>query len=222
VTRPIVVRGPLLSDPFASGWQKNGHVQNGKTITITTLARLYVTKGLTYLLDAAALVKKSHPNVEFKVYGEGELREELRAKAASLGLDGEKIFPGAFTTREQLTQIMSKTDIFLLSSVLEGQPLVIVEAMAYGCPIVTTNVGGIPELIEDNVNGLLCPPENPQCLADKIRFLIDDPVLRQRLSQAARKSYEQSPFQPPAVSARFIAVYGEVLEERKKSKALKQ
>jgi glycosyltransferase involved in cell wall biosynthesis len=143
-------------------------------------------------------------------------------RATRLGLDGKSIFPGAFTTREQLTQIMTHTDIFLLSSVLEGQPLVIVEAMAYGCPIVTTNVGGIPELIQDNVNGLLCSPEDPECLAQKIKLLIDDPALRQRLGQAARKSYEQSPFQPQAVSSRFIAVYGEVLAEREKSKALKQ
>jgi glycosyltransferase involved in cell wall biosynthesis len=221
VTQPIVVRGPLLSDPFPSGWPRseNGRTQNGKSMTITTLARLYVTKGLTYLLEAAAQVKKTHPNAQFRVYGEGELREELLAKAARLGLDGEKIFPGAFTTREQLTQIMESTDIFVLSSVLEGQPLVIVEAMAYGRPIVTTNVGGIPELIQDGVNGLLCPPENPGCLADKIRFLLDDPALRQHLGAAARKSYERSPFQPHAVSSRFITVYGEVLEERRKSRA---
>jgi glycosyltransferase involved in cell wall biosynthesis len=222
VTRPIVVRGPLLSDPFASGWKKDNKLQNGNGIVITTLARLYVTKGLTYLLDTAALVKKTYPNVEFKVYGEGKLREELMAKAASLGLDGEKIFMGAFTTREELIRIMTNTDIFLLPSVLEGQPLVVVEAMAFGCPIVTTNVGGIPELIQDNVNGFLCPPQSPGCLADKIKLMIDDPALRQRLGDAARKSYEQSPFQPRAVSSYFIAVYSEVLEERKKSKLSKQ
>ena len=215
VTQPIVVRGPLLSDPFTPGWQKDPEQSNSQTISITTVARLYVTKGLTYLLDTAAIVKETHPCAEFKVYGEGELREELMTKAAHLGLDGEKIFPGAFTSREQLSQIMARTDIFLLTSVLEGQPLVVVEAMAYGCPIVTTNVGGIPEIIQDDLNGLLCPPESPECLADKIRLLIDDPALRQRLSRAARIAYEQSAFQPQAVSSRFIKVYGEVLEERK-------
>lgn len=222
VTRPIVVRDPLLPDPFASGWIKNDSRPDNKPFTITTVARLYVTKGLTFLLDTAALVRRTHPNAEFKVYGEGELRGELLAKAENLGLDGKSIFVGAFTDREELNRIMANTDIFLLSSILEGQPLVIVEAMAYGCPIVSTAVGGIPELITDQVNGLLCPPANPECLADKIKTLIDDPALRQRLGNAARSFYEKSPFKAEAAANHFISVYNEVFEERKKLQSLNQ
>jgi glycosyltransferase involved in cell wall biosynthesis len=222
VTRPIVGRGPLLSDPFNGSWQRDYALPASRPFTITTLARLYVTKGLTYLLDTAALVKQKYPKVEFNVYGEGELREELLAKAERLGLDGASIFPGAFSSREELGRIMTDTDIFLLSSILEGQPLVVVEAMAYGCPIVTTNVGGIPELIRDDVNGLLCPPENPECLAEKIIRLIEDASLRERLGCAARAYYVQSPFEAKSVSSHFTAVYGEVLEERKKTGVLKQ
>jgi glycosyltransferase involved in cell wall biosynthesis len=221
VTRPIVVRGPLLSDPFDGKWQRDYAEPTTRPFTITTLARLYVTKGLTYLLDTAAIVKQNHPNVEFKVYGDGELREELLAKAERLGLDGKSIFPGAFASREDLTRIMMNTDIFLLSSILEGQPLVIVEAMAYGCPIVTTNVGGIPELIQDGVNGLMCPPEKPECLAEKINRLIEDSELRKKLGHAARAYYVQSPFEAKSASNHFIQVYGEVLEERKKPGVLK-
>lgn len=215
VTRPIVVRGPLLSDPFNGGWHRDYAQPAARPFTITTLARLYVTKGVTYLLDTAALVKRTHPQVEFRVYGEGELRGELLEKAERLGLDGKSMFPGAFSSREELERIMEKTDIFLLSSILEGQPLVIVEAMAYGCPIVSTNVGGIPELITDGVNGLLCPPEDPDCLAGKINSLIDAPSLRERLGRAARKFYENSPFEAGTAANYFIAVYGEVLAERK-------
>jgi glycosyltransferase involved in cell wall biosynthesis len=217
VTRPIVVRKPLLSDPYAPGWQKEYNHKRSKPFTITTIARLYVTKGLTHLLETAAIVKKEHPNAEFKVYGEGELRSELVSKAESLGLDGKNIFMGAFTDREELSRIMAGTDIFLLSSVLEGQPLVIVEAMAYGCPIVSTDVGGIPELITDGENGLLCPPENPECLAEKIKMLIDDPALRERLGHAARSYYENSPFEARAAANFFVRVYDEVLEEQKSS-----
>ena len=215
VTRPIVVRNPLLPDPYETGWIKEVNKKDGGPFTISTVARLYITKGLTYLLDTAALVKKNHPNVEFRVYGEGELRDELLAKAKNLGLDGESIFAGAFTDRDELTRILAGTDIFLLSSILEGQPLAIVEAMAHGCPIVSTAVGGVPELITDGVNGLLCPPENPQCLADKINILIGDDQLRQQLRSAARSFYEGSPFQPSAVASHFISVYGEVIVERK-------
>jgi glycosyltransferase involved in cell wall biosynthesis len=218
VTRPIVVRNPLLTDPYSSGWQKEYNNNNSKPITITTVARLYVTKGLTYLLDTAAIVNRTHPNINFKVYGEGELRDELLSKAKSLGLDGEKIFMGAFTSREELSHIMAGTDIFLLSSILEGQPLVIVEAMAYGCPIVSTNVGGIPELITDGVNGLLCPPEKPQCLAEKIRLLAGDFALRKQLGSAARNYYKNSPYEAKSAAKFFVSIYGEMLDERRISK----
>jgi len=167
-------------------------------------------------------VKKTYPHVEFKVYGEGELRGELIAKAETLGLDGGSIFAGAFTNREELTRILTQTDIFLLSSILEGQPLAIVEAMAYGCPIVSTAVGGVPELITDGVNGLLCPPEKPQCLADKINLLLEDDTLRQQLGNASRAYYEKSPFGARAAAEHFASVYGDIIEERKKLNGLKQ
>jgi glycosyltransferase involved in cell wall biosynthesis len=212
VTQPIVVANPIVADPMASGWQRNGrsHEQN-PPIHLTTVARLYVTKGLVYLLEAIVQVRKTHPATEFKVYGDGSLRQELLDYASQLGLDGNAIFVGPFTTREELSCIMSQTDIFVMSSILEGQPLGVVEAMAYGCPIVTTSVGGIPELIQEGVNGLLCAPSDPTCLAQNIRRLIEDPALRQKLGQAARQSYLQGPFQPEAVGNHFISIYGDVL-----------
>ena len=232
VTRPIVVRSPLLPDPIpfplrgrsplrglrsgdvpvASGWRKNGRPRpSDEPVRVTTVARLYVTKGLAYLLEAIAQVKATHPAVQFRVYGDGSLRQQLLAYAGQLGLDGKAIFVGPFTSREALSQIMAQTDIFVMSSILEGQPLGVVEAMAYGCPIVTTSVGGIPELIEDGVNGLLCQPKDPACLAHKIRLLIEDPALRSRLGRAARHSSKQGPFQPAAVCDHFISIYHEVL-----------
>jgi glycosyltransferase involved in cell wall biosynthesis len=186
---------------------------------VTTVARLYVTKGLTYLLETIALVRRSHPATEFHVYGDGPLREELLAHAARLGLDGPAIFRGPFTNRAQLSRIMADTDVFLLSSVLEGQPLVVVEAMAYGCAILATTVGGVPELIQDGTNGLLCPPKDPHCLARKLTTLLDDPGLRARLGQAARRSYEASPFQPAAVGREFISVYEDMLRQAHRSPA---
>ncbi|GAB4544498.1 MAG: hypothetical protein Kow0063_38200 [Anaerolineae bacterium] len=212
VTRPIVVRNPLLADPMASGWRRdNGSHQGDRPLFVTTVARLYVTKGLKYLLEAIVQVRVTYPDTQFRVYGDGPLRQELLAYADQLGLDGEQIFVGAFSHQE-LNSIMAQTDMFVMSSILEGQPLAVVEAMAYGCPIVATSVGGIPELIQDGVNGLLCKPGDPACLAEKICALIEDPALRQRLGQAARKSYEQGPYQPASVSDHFISIYQEVLQ----------
>lgn len=211
VTRPIVVRNPLLPDPLVSGWRRNG--KHDQSLRITTVARLVEAKGLEYLLETIAKVRLTHPDVKFRVFGDGPLRQDLLDRAASLGLDGKAIFVGPFNGREELSRIMAETDIFVMSSVLEGQPLGVVEAMAYGCPIVTTSVGGIPELIQDGVNGLLCTPRNPEYMAEKIKTLIEDTTLRNRLGIAARQTYEQGPFQPAAVSEHFISVYQDALQE---------
>jgi len=214
VTQPIVVRSPLLPDPIVTAWRRDSNLEQCiKSIRVTTVARLVEPKGLNYLLDAIAIVKAIHPTTQFKVYGEGPLRQELLAYASRLGLDGASIFIGAFSQREELSRIMAQTDIFVMSSILEGQPLSIVEAMAYGCPIVATAVGGIPELIKDGVNGLLCPPRDPACLAQKICALIEDSTLRKRLGNAARKSYEQSPFRPGSVCSYLASVYKHVLHQ---------
>ena len=211
VTRPIVVRNSVLPDPMAMGWRRAD--PSPDALMVTTVARLYVTKGLTYLLEAMAWVRQSHPTVEFRVYGDGPMRDELLAHAARLGLDGESLFPGAFTDRAELSRIMATTDVFVLPSILEGQPLALVEAMAYGCAILATTVGGVPELIEDGANGLLCPPKHPRCLAEKLITLLDDAGLRTRLGQAARRSYEHCPFQPAAIGREFISIYQDALQQ---------
>jgi glycosyltransferase involved in cell wall biosynthesis len=178
------------------------------------VARLDIAKGLVYLLEAIVQVQQVHPATQFRVYGDGRLREDLLAYADRLGLDGKAIFAGAFTRREELSAIMAQTDIFVMSSILEGQPLGVVEAMAYGCPIVVTSVGGIPELIEEGENGLLCEPKDPECLARKICTLIEDPALRSRLGHAARRSYEMGPYQPASVCDHFVTIYQKVLQQR--------
>jgi glycosyltransferase involved in cell wall biosynthesis len=217
VTRPIVVRSPLLPDPIAAGWQNEQEPRQADgPVSLITVARLSVAKGLTYLLEAIKLVRATYPATRFKVYGDGELRRELLDYAGQLGLDGESIFAGSFTSREELDSIMSETDIFVMSSVLEGKPLGVVEAMAYGRPIVATSVGGVPELIEDGVNGLLCEPRDPACLAQKIIDLIADPDHRLKLGQAARRSYQQGPFQPASVCAHFISIYSEAIQQEQR------
>lgn len=212
ITRPIVVRSPLLPDPLAAGAPLLDEPRQHRGLTVTTVARLYVTKGLDHLLDSIPRIRASHPATRFRVHGGGPLLDELMMHAARLGLDGQDIFAGAFTSREDLARIMAGTDIFVLPSVLEGQPLGLVEAMAYGRPIVATSVGGIPELIEDGVNGLLCRPADVEALADRICRLAGDPALRSRLGKAARQSYERSSFQPAAVAAHLLSTYERALQ----------
>jgi glycosyltransferase involved in cell wall biosynthesis len=219
VTRPIEVAYCMVPDPMVAGWTPNAAAgaagaagaDGDRPVRITTSARLYVTKGLDYLLEAIALVRAAHPATQFRVYGDGPLREELLARAQALGLDGSRIFVGAFRSREELSRIMADTDIFAMSSILEGLPIAMLEAMSYGRPIVATRVGGIPEAIEDGSTGLLCAPRDAACLAGHVRALIEDPALRQTLGRAARRAYEQGPFHPLAVCRRFISIYEDAL-----------
>ena len=212
VTQPIEVAYYMVPDPVESGWAIDGTLEKaGGTVNITTNARLYVTKGLTYLLDAIPIVKSVHPNAQFRVYGDGPLRGELVSYAEQLGLDGQHIFTGIYTSRHELINIMSQTDIYVMSSIMEGLPIALLEAMSFGLPVVVTTVGGIPEAITDGVNGMLCPPRDPKCLAEKINALIEDPILRYRLGCEARKSYEDGPFHPVIVSRRYLSIYENVL-----------
>ena len=214
VRRPIVVRNPLLPDPLVSGWRrKDPSSDPDRCVQASTVARLVEAKGLEYLLEAIVRVRNTHPEVNFKVYGDGPLRSELLNRASILGLNGDEIFMGPFKSRDELSAIMAQTDIFVMSSILEGQPLGIVEAMAYSCPIIATTVGGIPELIQDGINGLLCPPRNPDCLAEKTIALIEDPSLQARLGKAARRSYETGAFQPASVSDHFVTIYQDAVRQ---------
>ena len=219
VTQPIVVANPIVTDPQrlkppaqAKRRQPTESVDD-QPLLVTTIARLYVMKGLPYLLEAIAQIKLTHPTVQLRVYGDGPLQAELLAQASQLGLDGEKIFVGRFT-RQALPAIMAQTDIFVLPSILEGLPLSVIEAMAYACPIVATAVGGIPELIADGVNGLLCQPADPVDLAQKIQTLIEEPTLRVRLGDTARQAYEQGPFQSAAVCDHFNWIYEQVVGQQ--------
>jgi glycosyltransferase involved in cell wall biosynthesis len=211
IQRPLVTFLPAVADPVAQGHSVALRpVPSGAPLNVSTIARLSVTKGLTYLLETIAQVRRAFPTTRFHVYGDGPLRDELLAYASQLGLPGEDIFVGTFSQAE-LPRIMSDTDIVLMSSVLEGLPLALVEAMAYGRPIVATLVGGNAEVIADGVSGLLCPPRDPGCLSRKLASLLADGGLRARLGQAARQAYEHSDFTPAVVAQHHIAIYEQAL-----------
>jgi glycosyltransferase involved in cell wall biosynthesis len=211
----------MVPDPQEAGWSPESvKPREDGVIRITTPVRLYVTKGLNYLLEAIVKVKAVYPKAQFRVYGDGPMRDELLAYAEKLGLNGKEIFVGPFTSREHLSRIMSETDIFTMSSILEGLPVALLEAMSYGRPLVVTPVGGIPEAIQDGENGLLCPARDPHCLAQKLICMIENAELRERLGRAARKSYETGPYHPLAVVNNFISIYEEVVDNRKRKHAL--
>jgi glycosyltransferase involved in cell wall biosynthesis len=135
---------------------------------IGTVARLKPEKGVRYFVEAAARIAKLHPEARFLVIGDGPERDALSALASRLGVP--VWFLGA---RGDVPEFVGFLDVFVLPSLSEGTPLVTLEAMSAGVPIVATNVGGVPYQITDGRDGLLVPPRDPEAIATAVLRLIE-------------------------------------------------
>jgi glycosyltransferase involved in cell wall biosynthesis len=173
---------------------------------IGTIANFKSHKGHTHLLDAAARVRRDVPDARFVLVGHGPLEAQLRAQADRLGLNGSVLFTGF---REDAVRVASSFDVFVLSSLHEGLPISLIEAMSLGTPPVVTAVGGSPEVVHDGEHGLVVPPADPRALADGIVTLLRDDGLRARLGEGARRRAAE--FDIRSSMRRMETVYEELL-----------
>jgi glycosyltransferase involved in cell wall biosynthesis len=148
---------------------------------VGNVAALVPHKGQRYLIDAAHLVVQRVPDARFVILGEGELREHLQKQVHEHRLEKHVLLPGF---RTDVLGCLKAFDLFVMSSVTEGLGTSLLDAMAASRPIVATAAGGIPEIVEDGVNGLLVPPRDHHALADAIVRALEDRVLRQRMGAA--------------------------------------
>ncbi|MGH7266829.1 MAG: glycosyltransferase family 4 protein [Candidatus Rokuibacteriota bacterium] len=148
-----------------------------------TLGRMVPVKGLGNLLEAAALLRGRQPRATFLVAGDGPLRAALEAQVATLGLQQSVRFLG-FTPDP--SGVLSALDVYVLSSLGEGVPMALLEALALGRPVVATAVGGVAELLTSGVDALLVPPGAPEALAAACERLLEDPGLRTSLGAQGR------------------------------------
>jgi glycosyltransferase involved in cell wall biosynthesis len=168
--------------------QKRGSLRQelgiaGDPIIITIVARLTPIKRHTDFLAAAKMVVQSRPHCCFLIVGDGEERQNLENITQSLGLEKHVLFLG---WRQDLDRIYADSDIVALTSANEGLPVSLIEAMAAGCAVVATRVGGVPDLIEAGKTGLIVPPGNTEAIAAALIQLIDDPRQRTALGEAAQ------------------------------------
>lgn len=161
----------------------SGKVWQAKTI-IGTVANFYPTKGLTCLIEAAALLPDKE-KVVFFIIGDGELAESLKFKVKSLKLENKVFFLGHL---ENAKQYLPAFDIFLLPSLKEGFPWVVLEAMSAKLPVIATPVGALPEIIINGKNGLLIEPANAPQIAKKILELADNDHLKRELGLQAHQT----------------------------------
>ena len=154
------------------------------------VGRLAAVKGLPVLLEAVARLAKERPEVILRVVGYGPDRAKLEDRAKQLGIRRSVEFLG-YQSQAQVRDLLRQTDTFVMASFAEGVPVVLMEAMAAGVPVVATRIAGVPELVEDAAHGFLVPPGDAAALAEKAAILLDDADLRNRFGAAGRAKVER-------------------------------
>jgi len=179
------------------------------SFVIGTIGRLTAIKGQRYLLEAAAGLLREIPELICIIVGEGELRRELAARAASLGMGERAFFPG---WRRDVPSYMAALDLFVMPSLNEGMGRVVVEAMAAGRAVIASDVGGLRDLVVHGENGLLVPPGNAAALAAAIRTLYRDPKRRRIMGQNGRM--KAPAFSAAAMIKKIDELYMNLLREK--------
>jgi glycosyltransferase involved in cell wall biosynthesis len=181
--------------------------ENAKLILV--LAKLNPNKGHHYLIQASPEILSVHPEAHFIFAGDGTHQAALEAEVASMGFKGKFHFLGL---RADTQRLLAESDVFVLPSLAEGFSLALIEALNAGLPVIATEVGGAPEVIEDGVNGFLVPPANPSLLAEYVtRVLSLQTQEIERLRTAAQNS--SLAFSSASMASKTVAVYQKAIAE---------
>jgi sugar transferase (PEP-CTERM/EpsH1 system associated) len=184
------------------------------TLAVINVGRLDPVKDQAGLIAAFKLLCDSSPataaRLRLVIVGEGACRNDLETQIARLGLHSQVCLLG---DRKDVPEILAECDVFALSSVAEGIPLTLLEAMAAGLPIVATRVGGVGEVVVDGVTGTLVEPSNPAALAHALRGYVENESRRGQRGGAGRQRVEQR-FSLPAMLAGYTSLYDEILAKR--------
>ncbi|MDX9979158.1 MAG: glycosyltransferase [Lentisphaeria bacterium] len=185
--------------------------KNGRYPVIGMISRVHPGKGHEYLLQALPEIREAFPAVRLRIVGKGPLLEPLRTLAHRLDIAANVDFAGFVP---DIAAELNSFDLFVLPSLSEGLPISILEAMAAGLPIAASMVGGVPEVVEDGVTGLLFPPRAPQALARAVVRLLQDPG-RARAMGAAGRQRIVNEFSPERYLAGLDALYRDLRREKR-------
>jgi glycosyltransferase involved in cell wall biosynthesis len=155
---------------------------------VGTIGRLVYQKGFEYFIEAAKLISKKNFNIKFVIVGHGPEEKNLQKMVERAGISQIFTFAGQ---RFDIPQLLGIFDIFVLPSVLEGLPRVVIEAMAMGKPIVATDIDGVREELIHDRTGLIVPAKNPKALSEAVNSLLDNRASAIQMGNEARKSAEK-------------------------------
>jgi len=159
------------------------HISTNSFI-IGSVGRLHPDKNFTILLQVINKIQYINPNLNVIIAGTGEQLNELEKQSAKLGLSNIVKLIGV---QKEISKLLWVYDIFVLTSLVEGSPNALLETMSSGLPVIATDVGGVPEIIKNNQNGILIPKQDENALVEKIIQLMNNPELRTRLGKNARE-----------------------------------
>jgi len=183
-------------------------------ILIGNVARLVPEKGHLFCLESFKIVVDKFPNAKLFIIGDGILKPDIEAKINELNLNNNVIMLGY---RRDVAEILASLDISLHTSIWEGTPVAIIEAMLMAKPIIASRVGGIPELIEDGSTGILVSPYDKEALAQAIMRLINDKAQASKMGEAARQS-AQDKFNLELMIKNITKIYDSLVESKIRNK----
>ncbi len=176
---------------------------------LLNVANLVPVKGQKYLIESMKKIARVEDNVVLYIIGNGPLRKELETQIRRLNLEGTVRIVGARPPHSEIPLWMNAANLFVLPSLSEGNPTVMFEALGgVGLPFVGTAVGGVPEIITSEDYGLLCPPKDPECLAEKILIALEKDWDREKIRKYAER------FTWDSIVKKVLGVYSEVLDQR--------
>jgi glycosyltransferase involved in cell wall biosynthesis len=180
-------------------------------IAILSVGRLYARKGLFTLIESMPAVVRRFPRARFIISGKGQSDEmkKLVSHATRLGVKDNIIFTGYFPD-SKLPKLYQAADVFAFSTFYENLPFAVLEALSSGLPVVTTNVGGIPEMIESGRNGFLVQPFNARELSDRVLYYLEHPAVASEMALLARKTILER-FDWRLIVKKVLKVYDEAL-----------
>jgi sugar transferase (PEP-CTERM/EpsH1 system associated) len=204
---PVIYNGIPITRFVSSASQDS--TKEEKDVVLLHVGRFAPQKSHPLLVEAFALAVKEYPAMKLWLVGDGPLKLAVKKNIVEMGLERKVLFLGI---RDDVPRLLAAADLFVLSSDYEGVPLSVLEAMAAGKPVVATAVGGVPELVEDGVTGVLVPPRNPEALAKGILRLAKDADLRRRMGKAARERALER-FDISRTAREYEALYLKLLEK---------
>jgi len=185
-----------------------------ETQTIGIIARLEPQKAHYVLIDATRIIVDNNPDVHVIIAGKGTLHDQLKSQVNDLGLNDHITFAGIV---RDIPAFLAMVDIITFSSDFEGLPIALLEAMAMASPVVSTRVGGIPNVIEDGINGILVPPREPEALANQLLTVLRDKNLQKALGQNARDTIQKS-FSSQNMHQKILDLYQKLYQKQRGNK----